>query len=117
MNQPTEINPLQWKKACSIGQIKTGQKACVQFGSLQIALFHAEEELWYALQNRCTHTKQNVISRGILGDKEGELKVACALHKNQFSLTTGKCLNADLQALQTYPVKIEGDEVFIGLPA
>ncbi len=106
----------QWQNAGSTEQLSPGQRGCLKFGDAQIALFHFEEGNWYAVQNKCPHKKQNVISRGILGDKGGEPKVACALHKNQFSLNDGKCLSGDLESLQVYPVKIEGKDLFIGLP-
>ena len=43
-----------------------------------------------------------------------EAKVACPLHKNTFSLKTGENLNRSLDAIATYPVKIEDDFVYVG---
>jgi len=43
-----------------------------------------------------------------------EPKVACPLHKNTFSLKTGKHLNGDLDGIATYPVKVEDGFVYIG---
>jgi len=104
-----------WKKAIKTDQLKPGNRGCVKFGDTQIGLFHFEDDRWYAVQNRCPHKGQNVISRGIIGDAAQEPVVACALHKNKFSLVSGKCLTAELPALVTYPVKIEGDDVLISL--
>jgi nitrite reductase (NADH) small subunit len=50
----------------------------------------------------------------MLGDDQGTPKIACPMHKKTFSLETGKNLNGDLNALATYPVKIENDFVYIG---
>ena len=36
------------------------------------------------------------------------------MHKKTFSLQTGENLNGDLNAIATYPVKIEDGFVFIG---
>lgn len=102
-----------WKKAIKTEQLQPGQRGCVKFGETQVALFHLELGQWYAVQNRCPHKGQDVISRGISGDKKGDPMVACALHKNQFSLKTGACLSGDLETLVTYPVKLEGDVVWI----
>jgi nitrite reductase/ring-hydroxylating ferredoxin subunit len=46
------------------------------------------------------------VSRGI---------ITCPFHKYQYKLDTGKCLNAHSPALESYPVKIEGDRVFVDL--
>jgi nitrite reductase (NADH) small subunit len=55
-----------------------------------------------------------VLSRGMIGDDKGIPKVACPLHKKTFSLETGENLNSDLDAIATYPVKIEEGYVYIG---
>jgi nitrite reductase (NADH) small subunit len=43
-----------------------------------------------------------------------EAKVACPLHKNTFSLKTGRHLNGKLNSISTYPVKVEDGFVYIG---
>merc|ERR1712083_708708 len=54
---------------------------------------------------------------GIIGSAGDVPKVACPLHKKQFSLEEGSEVNGgDLQIL-TFPVKIEKDEVLVELPA
>tara|TARA_R110000744_G_C18890015_1_gene507815 strand:- start:18 stop:203 length:186 start_codon:yes stop_codon:yes gene_type:complete len=55
-----------------------------------------------------------VLSRGMIGEENMEAKVACPLHKNTFSLKTGKNLNGALDAIATYPVKIEDAFVYVG---
>ena len=55
-----------------------------------------------------------VLSRGMIGDDKGIPKVACPLHKKTFSLDSGENLNGDLDAIATYPVKIEEDFVYVG---
>jgi nitrite reductase (NADH) small subunit len=54
------------------------------------------------------------LSRGIIGEQHMEAKVACPLHKNSFSLKTGENLNGSLDAIATYPVKIEDGFVYVG---
>ena len=106
---------MKWLPAVSVEQLSVGYGGCVLLEGHQIAIFRYGPEEFYALQNQCTHKKQMVIARGLMGDKEGRPKVACALHKNQFSLDTGKCLSAELESLKSYPVKLEDGQVFIGL--
>jgi len=89
--------------------------AAVQVNGLQVAIFNfTRRNEWYATQNLCPHKKQMIISRGMIGSENEELKVACPFHKKTFSLKNGKNLNGNECALATYPIKVEGDEVYIG---
>lgn len=51
-----------------------------------LSLFWSCFQEWYATQNVCPHKRALVLSEGIVGSKEGILKVACPLHKNNFAL-------------------------------
>jgi nitrite reductase (NADH) small subunit len=108
----------EWINASSLDNFPLNSGACVKLGDLQIAIFNFGKDEWYAVQNQCPHQHQMVLSRGLIGDANGEPKVACPLHKNSFSLSTGEHLggNADWK-LQTYPVKIEGGAVWLEVDA
>jgi nitrite reductase (NADH) large subunit len=89
----------------------------VKVGQTQIAVFRfASRGEWYACQNVCPHKRELVLARGLLGDVNGLPKVACPLHKKTFSLETGKCLTGEDYEVQTFAVKIEGDEVLVQVP-
>jgi nitrite reductase/ring-hydroxylating ferredoxin subunit len=59
-------------------------------------------------RNACTHLEYPIdmgkVSSGI---------ITCPFHKYQYKLDSGKCLNAPADSLESYPVKIEGDRVFV----
>jgi nitrite reductase (NADH) large subunit len=91
--------------------------ATVKYGKSQIAVFNfASRGEWYATQNMCPHKKAFVLSRGIVGSAGEEPKVACPLHKKTFSLATGDSLQGEEYRIQTFPVKVEGDKVYVELP-
>ena len=103
-----------WLKACSIHDIPKDGGACVLLKGRQIAVFNFySRNEWYATQNLCPHKMQMAISRGMIGDQAGEPKVACPFHKKTFSLKTGECLNADECSIETYPVKLQDEMVYI----
>jgi nitrite reductase (NADH) small subunit len=105
-----------WFKAAAIQEFPENGGACVRYKDLQIAVFNfSRREKWYACQNMCPHKMQMVLSRGIIGSKEDEPKVACPFHKKNFSLKTGACLNAEETSITIYPVKLEGGYVYIGV--
>lgn len=104
-----------WYRAAPVHRFPRNGGACIKYGDKQIAVFNFEREgRWYACQNLCPHKMEMVLSRGMTGEEQQEPKVACPLHKNTFSLRTGKHLNGDLESLQTYPVKTEDGFVYIG---
>src|SRR5690606_5025254 len=71
---------------------------------------------WYASQNMCPHKKAFVLSRGIVGDASGVPKVACPLHKKTFSLISGESLQQEEYRIRTFPVRVDGEDVYLDLP-
>lgn len=105
-----------WKKAVQVLDIPFDGGGCVKFGDLQIALFHYDAGEWYASENRCPHSKQMVLARGLIGDVKGEPKIVCPLHKHGFSLKTGIHFGGnEAMKLQTYPAKEEDGYVWVYL--
>ncbi|MEP3210604.1 MAG: nitrite reductase small subunit NirD [Maribacter sp.] len=104
-----------WFKAAEASKFPKNGGACIKYKDKQIAIFNfTREGRWYACQNLCPHKMEMVLSRGMIGDENLEPKVACPLHKNNFSLKTGQHLNGDLKAIATYPVKTLDGFVYIG---
>jgi nitrite reductase (NADH) large subunit len=91
--------------------------AAIRYGKTQIAVFNfASRGEWYATQNMCPHRREFVLSRGMIGDHHGKPKVACPVHKKAFSLETGECLGGEDYSVRIFPVKVEGDDVYLHLP-
>ncbi|MFX0556132.1 nitrite reductase small subunit NirD [Maribacter sp. CXY002] len=104
-----------WFKAAETNKFPKNGGACIKYKDKQIAVFNfTREGKWYACQNLCPHKMEMVLSRGMIGEENMEPKVACPLHKNTFSLKTGENLNGSLDAIATYPIKIEDGYVYIG---
>ncbi|GAB3565522.1 nitrite reductase small subunit NirD [Spirosoma luteolum] len=112
--EPT--NTLQWYPAAPVSAFPADGGACVRIGDRQIAVFNfSQTGAWYACQNQCPHKMQMILSRGLTGDQQGEPKVACPYHKKTFSLCTGQNLNGEAYQIDTYPVRVDGGMVYIGL--
>lgn len=108
-------NVIIWFKAAPITKFPKNGGACIKYKNKQIAVFNfTRESKWYACQNLCPHKMEMVLSRGMIGEDMGTPKIACPLHKNTFSLETGENLNGSIDAIATYPVKIEDGFVYIG---
>jgi nitrite reductase (NADH) large subunit len=93
--------------------------SAILYGDTQLAVFNnAQRGEWYCTQNMCPHKQAFVLSQGILGDSAGVAKVACPLHKKQFSLSDGAEINGGDLQLITFPVKIdENNQVMVELPS
>jgi nitrite reductase (NADH) large subunit len=106
-----------WVRVASVPDVPRNGGIAIRHGDAQIALFHfAARGEWYAVQNMCPHKKDMVLARGILGDQAGTPKVACPMHKKTFALDSGECLSGEAYRVATFPVRVEGDDVFVELP-
>ncbi|AJP47893.1 hypothetical protein PG1C_04245 [Rugosibacter aromaticivorans] len=96
-------------KVCKLGDIAPGEMKPVDVAGLKpIALFNLDGT-HYATSNICTHN----IAMLTDGYFEGEV-VECPLHGGSFDIKTGEPLSFPCEiALQTYPVIVEGDEIYI----
>lgn len=109
---------LRWVHVGSVSDFPVDGGATIKYGGVQIAVFNfTSRGEWYASQNMCPHKKAFVLGRGIIGDHQGEPKVACPLHKKTFSLEDGRSLQNEEYHIQTFPVRIEGERVLLQLPA
>jgi len=104
----------EWLKIGLVEDIPANAGICYKYQGDQIAIYNFDHQEWFATQNLCPHKQQMVLSRGLIGDTKGELKVSCPLHKHSFSLSTGKCLAEDKDwCLKTYAVKVENAHVYL----
>ena len=114
LKEMNAIDELDWIEICHLDDItpNTGVGAIVE--DQQIALFRVgHEKRVYALSNQDPFSQAFVMSRGILGDLQGERVVASPIYKQHFSLATGRCLEDKNQKLLVFPSKIEDGRVFV----
>ena len=106
-----------WVKVGKTSDFPVNAASAILYGETQLAVFNNKRRgEWYCTQNMCPHKQAFVLSQGMIGDSNGKPKVACPLHKKTFDLKTGSEIDGDLQILR-FDTKIEGDDVFVYLPA
>jgi len=109
---------LRWVKVGTTDDFPIDGGATIKYGQSQIAIFNCTTRgEWYATQNMCPHKKAFVLARGMIGDANGVPKVACPLHKKTFSLESGESLSDPEYKIDTFPVRIEGNDVYLELPS
>ena len=99
-----------WIAIGSINDIPRQGARCVKNGEMTIAVFRTSDDRVFALEDRCPH-KNGPLSQGIVHDG----CVTCPLHNWVISLETGEAKGADSGQTKSFPVKIEGTSVLIGL--
>jgi len=107
-----------WVHVGRVGDFPRDGGRAIKHDGREFAVFRFDSRgEWYASQNICPHHREAILARGILGDQKGLPKVACPMHKKTFSLTTGQCLSGESLKLEVFPVKVQGDEVYVELPS
>lgn len=81
----------------------------VQTSFGEVAVFRTGTDEVFALINRCPH-RGGPLSEGIVAGR----KVACPLHNWVIDLTTGEAAAPDHGCTTSVPVRLEGQEVWLG---
>ena len=98
-----------FQKVARVEEVPPGQGKVVEVAGRKIALFNSGGK-FYATDNTCLHRG------GPLG--EGHVKeniVSCPWHMWGFDVTTGVCTVNPEFKIETFPVKVEGEEILVGL--
>jgi len=98
--------------ACRLDDIVPDTGVAVLIGAEQVAVFRIGQQI-YAVGNRDPFSGANVLSRGIVGDLNGELVVASPVYKQHFSLVTGRCIEDPSVSVPVYRTRIEGADIQI----
>jgi nitrite reductase (NADH) small subunit len=103
-----------WIDVCGVDDILPGGAVCALVRGRQVAIFRpgAGSEL-FALDNVDPFSKASVLSRGIIGDRQGILKVASPIYKQSFDLRTGVCLDDAAVRVDIFAVRVSGGRVLV----
>ena len=101
----------EFRRACALSQLPDEGAIGVEVAGVPVAVVRAAGEV-FALHDVCSH-EEIPLSEGEVYDHT----VECWLHGSCFDLRTGKPTGPPAtQAVPTYEVKIDGDDVFVALP-
>jgi nitrite reductase (NADH) small subunit len=115
---PVRESITQWVDVCNLSDIQPNTGVCALVKGQQIAIFRVGYETnVYAISNYDPFSKAFVLSRGLVGDRKGILKVASPIYKQNFNLATGECLDDETVKISTFPVRIVEQRVQIGTSA
>ena len=98
----------EYEKVAKTSDVPPGEIRSFAAGSEMIAVCNVDGK-FYAFKDECTH-QAYPLSDGMLEGK----KITCIHHGAEFDVETGDalCLPA-IDAVETFDVKVEGDDIYV----
>lgn len=94
-----------------VGDVPDGRPEVFDIEDRKIAVYRLGGA-YYAIDDVCTHDGGPLAE----GEVEGEV-VTCPRHGAQFNIKTGAALTFPaITPVDTYPVRVEGEDLLVGLP-
>ena len=108
---------MEYLFALKTAELPTGTMKMVKLADQEVLISNVDGQ-FYAICNICTHLKGSLVQ----GKLEGKF-VTCPRHGSQFDVTTGKCTSLATILFfkttpadeKTFPVKVEGDNILVGI--
>jgi nitrite reductase (NADH) small subunit len=105
-----------WQSVCNMDDLQPDSGICALVEGRQVAIFYmSKDSAVYAISNYDPFGNANVLSRGIIGDINGQPVVASPLYKQHFNLQTGDCLEDETVTIPAYAVRIENGSVQVSI--
>lgn len=101
----------QWIDACDATDIDQEDVKRFDHEGRTFAIYRSPDDEYFATDGLCTHEKIHLADGLVIEDI-----VECPKHNGKFSYKTGEARGAPVCInLRTYPVKVEGGRVMLGL--
>ena len=95
-----------WVEICPYRSIYPDTGVCAGWlTAARWAVYRLSDGSLFAVSNFDPFSRANVLSRGIVGDRNGEPKVASPIYKQTFNLRTGVCYEDQNVRLDVYRVR------------
>jgi nitrite reductase/ring-hydroxylating ferredoxin subunit len=97
-----------WVRVAAMGEFEDEDLIQVKVNDLLIAIYNLGET-YYATSDICTHEHACLSDGFVIGGV-----IECPLHQGCFDIATGKAKWAAVTVdLQTYPTRIDGENIYI----
>ncbi len=100
----------EFVRVASVGDLEDDETMQVDVGDEQVLLARLDGE-FYAIGEECTH-EGGPLSQGWVEDGQ----VECPLHGAQFNLKSGESTAPPAaDPVKAYPVRVDGDDILVGM--
>ncbi len=108
---------MEFFKVAETTSMSTENKILVHLGDKELLVTKIDNN-YYAIDNKCTHMGGSLYE----GNLEGS-EIICPRHHTKFDVRSGKVLDqgkilfigVNAKDTTTYPVKVEGNDILIGI--
>lgn len=98
----------KWVRVASVEELKEQNPLLVVLDNEDVALYRVKDQ-YFATDDLCSHAEASLAE----GDLKGYL-IHCPRHGGQFDVRTGEAKHFPAYApIRTYPVKVDGHDIFI----
>jgi Na+-transporting NADH:ubiquinone oxidoreductase subunit F len=103
----------EWAEVCSTEELPKGDIARFDMGEHTYAVYHTEDDMFYATGGICTHGNTHLAEGFVIGNV-----IECSKHNGRFNITDGVAVRQPAcDGLQTYEVKTVSNRLFINIIA
>lgn len=95
-------DPPDWTMVCRLGDLLPGAGVAALVGGRVVAIFRLRDDSVFVIDNVDPFSGASILSRGIVGDIEGDPVVASPIFKQHFRLADGRCIEDDTVAVSSY---------------
>ena len=98
---------MSWQSVAKTADVPVGGSHVIRVNGRELALFNLRGEV-YCIDNLCPHAMGPLADGWIEGDI-----VICPWHGWEFNIKTGDAAYGNEACVQTFPCRIDGDEILI----
>ena len=103
---------MAFERVCGLSEVPEDGALRVELVDLDVAVVRFEGEV-YAVQDVCSHAEVP-LSEGDVETVDGAPTIECWLHGSCFDLRTGEPTNLPAtEPVDVYPVRVDGDDVYV----
>ena len=102
-------------KICPVTELPVNLGVGALVNGQQVALFKLNNGDVYAIGNFDPFSEANVLSRGLVGDLQGQKVVASPIYKHHYNLQTGECLEDSSVKVPAYQVVVQNEQVYLAV--
>src|SRR5205809_1113591 len=111
VKRPAHVKTLHRVAVCKEWDIPLGLGRSFEIAGRLVAVFKSRDRVIFAMEGTCPH-KGGPLADGMVVGRQ----VVCPLHAYRYEAHTGACDSPGLCAVDTFPVEVEGNTVFVIIP-
>jgi nitrite reductase (NADH) small subunit len=100
---------------CALDRVPTDGGVAALVDGVAVAVFRLADGSVLAIDNVDPFSGASVLSRGLVGDVDGQPTVAAPHYKQRFRLTDGRCLDDEAVRVRAHEVRVRDGRVAVRL--